>query len=133
MDEYIPTELQSKGQTSKTDPFLSPFIAPLSILAKFPPTIICAGDMDPLFDDALSFARRLQKAGVCVHVTIYPDLPHGYLNFSKLMPVVTRAVRESATMLQKLAFADYSWSMNAGDVQTVDDLAMLRKQESSEL
>eukprot|EP00741_Cyanophora_paradoxa_P013104 tig00020675_g12657.t1 len=33
------------------------------MLARFPPTLIVVGDMDPLLDDATTFHRRLAAAG----------------------------------------------------------------------
>lgn len=36
-------------------------MAPSSLLAKFPPTHIAAGGLDPLLDDGVHFAHRLLK------------------------------------------------------------------------
>jgi acetyl esterase/lipase len=36
-------------------------VAPSSLLAKFPPTHIAAGGLDPLLDDGVHFAHRLLK------------------------------------------------------------------------
>lgn len=62
--------------------FLSPAFAPDVILEQFPPTFICVGGLDPLYDDSIMLAERLTKLigyqNVCVHV--YDGLGHGFMN-----------------------------------------------------
>ena len=48
-------------------------------LANLPPAIVTLASYDPLYDEGLAFARRLESEGVPVHVQIEPDLVHGYL------------------------------------------------------
>lgn len=38
---------------------MSPAHTPLDILGKFPPVVICAGDVDPLLDDSTYLYDRL--------------------------------------------------------------------------
>ena len=38
--------------------------------------------LDPLLDDSVMFAKRLDEAGAEVHLDVFDDLPHGFLNFT---------------------------------------------------
>jgi acetyl esterase/lipase len=60
------------------DPVASPVRADVS---KFPPTLIVAGAIDPLRDDALNFAAKLQKAGREVTLSNYAGMPHDFMLF----------------------------------------------------
>lgn len=41
-------------------------------LAGLPPTLVLAGEDDPMRDEAMAFAQRLTQAGVCVHTGLIP-------------------------------------------------------------
>ncbi|HTO07704.1 MAG TPA: alpha/beta hydrolase [Myxococcota bacterium] len=60
------------------DPFASPVRADVS---KFPPTLVIAGAIDPLRDDALQFADKLKKAGREVQLSNYAGMPHDFMLF----------------------------------------------------
>jgi acetyl esterase len=60
------------------DPFASPVRGDVS---KFPPTLVVAGAIDPLRDDALAFADKLQKAGRDVTLSNYQGMPHDFMLF----------------------------------------------------
>ena len=60
------------------DPFASPLRGDLS---KFPPTLVLAGAIDPLRDDALQFAKKLEKAGRDVTLSTYAGMPHDFMLF----------------------------------------------------
>ena len=49
-------------------------------LAGLPPTLVTLAGHDPLFDEGLAYARRLDEAGVPTTVRIAPDLIHGYIS-----------------------------------------------------
>lgn len=51
-------------------------------LAGLSPAIVTLASHDPLFDDGLAYARRLESDGVPVHLQIEPDLVHGYLGMT---------------------------------------------------
>ncbi|KAL0484515.1 lipase [Acrasis kona] len=89
-DEYISKEeeLNDPSHDAKHNPYISPAVIPDDTLKQFPPTLISTGALDPLFDDAWYFAKRLEQAngenGVSMHV--YDTLGHGYLNLVTLIP-----------------------------------------------
>jgi acetyl esterase len=55
-------------------------------LASYPPTLIVAGDMDPIVDDNRAFAAKLETAGRSVTLHVQPRMPHGFYFFPKLLP-----------------------------------------------
>lgn len=61
-----------------SDPFASPLRGDLS---KFPPTLVVVGEIDPLRDDGVSLARKLEKAGREVELQSYPGMPHDFMLF----------------------------------------------------
>jgi len=60
------------------DPFVSPLRADLS---RFPPTCVVAGGIDPLCDDSVLFADKLEAAGREVVLHDYAGMPHGFMFF----------------------------------------------------
>jgi acetyl esterase/lipase len=68
------------GHHGLTNSLISPCIMPEEMLKSFPPTYINVGTLDPLFDDSIVLAKRLDKATQTVKVDIYDGLGHGYLN-----------------------------------------------------
>ena len=61
---------------------ISPQDAPEKILAQFPRTIILTSNFDPLLDDCVEFAKKLEKLDVNTSLLILKGLPHGFLQFS---------------------------------------------------
>lgn len=76
--------------TEDSDPmldyYLSPLFAPDELLKKLPDNIVflCAG-FDPLLDDTTRFIRRLDALEKNYRHYVY-DLPHGFWNFSQMLP-----------------------------------------------
>lgn len=63
------------------DPVTDPYARPLRVgdLRGAPAAFIVSADVDPLRDDARSYAERLQQAGTAVRYRNEAELPHGYL------------------------------------------------------
>jgi acetyl esterase/lipase len=61
-----------------SDPFASPLRGDL---AKFPPTLVLVGGIDPLLDDGLQFAKKLEKAGRKVVLQSHAGMPHDFFLF----------------------------------------------------
>lgn len=85
------------------DYYLSPILAPPSLLARFPKTYFLTGERDPLVDDTVIFAGRLRKAKAeayekekergehlakefddrdVVEVALIPGISHGFMQFA---------------------------------------------------
>ncbi|KAA0703295.1 Hormone-sensitive lipase [Triplophysa tibetana] len=76
------------------NPYMSPLLAPDSMLKGLPPIHIVACHLDPMLDDSVMFAKRLQNVGQPVTLCVVDDLPHGFLSLSQL----SRETREAANI-----------------------------------
>uniref|UniRef100_A0A6I8NLY4 Hormone-sensitive lipase n=2 Tax=Ornithorhynchus anatinus TaxID=9258 RepID=A0A6I8NLY4_ORNAN len=76
------------------NPFMSPLLAPDSMLRGLPPVHIVACALDPLLDDSVMFARRLRAVGRPVTLQVVEDLPHGFLSLAALC----RETRQAAAL-----------------------------------
>lgn len=54
-------------------------------LSSYPPTLIVAGEVDPIVDDNRAFAAALEAAGRSVTLAVSPRMPHGFYFFAKLL------------------------------------------------
>jgi hormone-sensitive lipase len=63
---------------------MSPYLAPDSILKKFPKTHILTTLLDPCIDDCVEFAKKLRSLDVDVQLDILKSLNHGFLNFANV-------------------------------------------------
>ncbi|KAM9436362.1 hormone-sensitive lipase isoform 1-T1 [Clarias gariepinus] len=66
------------------NPYMSPLLAPDHMLKGLPPIHIVACALDPMLDDSVSFAGRLQNIQQPVTLCVVDDLPHGFLSLSQL-------------------------------------------------
>jgi acetyl esterase len=68
-------------------------------LTGMPPTTLVIAGLDPLQDEARSFARALTECGVPTSVTELGSLPHGFLTLSHVSPAVGQVVAQIGTNL----------------------------------
>ena len=80
----IVSTVTSNVENETKDPTMSVYHAPDSVLEKFPPTIVTAGEFDPLMDDGVDFGKKLERLGVDVQLEVYPNLQHGLFSLSAL-------------------------------------------------
>ncbi len=79
MQNYIKLYLADPAQA--TDPRASPLLA--GSLAGQPPALVIVAGLDPLVDEGIAYARRLNEAGVVAEVVEVPDHPHGFLGWTR--------------------------------------------------
>ncbi|XP_006901023.1 PREDICTED: hormone-sensitive lipase [Elephantulus edwardii] len=79
-----PTRMPMYSSPIVKNPFMSPLLAPDSMLQTLPPVHIVACALDPMLDDAVMFARRLRALGQPVTLRAVEDLPHGFLSLAAL-------------------------------------------------
>jgi len=82
------------------DPRVSPVFASAEVLARFPPTLQQASNIETLLHDARKFAGRLERAGVRSTLSVWPDLPHVWHAFLGLFPEAREALAEIADFLR---------------------------------
>ncbi|MGV3480867.1 MAG: alpha/beta hydrolase [Sphingobium sp.] len=73
-------------------------------LAGLPSTTIVTAGFDPLRDEGIAYAARLQDAGVAVVHEHFPDMIHGFASMLGMLPQADRAVGTAARGL-RAAFA----------------------------
>ncbi|HWV85251.1 MAG TPA: alpha/beta hydrolase [Capillimicrobium sp.] len=66
-----------------SDPEASPLLAP--DLSNLPPASVVIADHDPLRDEGLAYAERLEAAGVPVTMHRYPDAMHAFFAFASVL------------------------------------------------
>jgi acetyl esterase len=82
-NHYVPDEARRR------DPLASPLRA--GDLGMLPPALIVVAGLDPLRDEALAYARRLQSAGTTVEVHGYEDMVHGFLGMIGFVDLAAEA------------------------------------------
>jgi acetyl esterase/lipase len=80
------------GGQDPRNPYASPLLA--DDLSGLPPALVQVAEHDPIRDDGLLYAARLEAAGVPVRTTQYYGMPHGYLAFPHLCSAVPQAIGE---------------------------------------
>lgn len=68
-------------------------------LAGLPPTRLTVGDLDPLIDENIALAEKLDAAGVENTLTILPGVSHGVVRFNEIAPVVRELLTVEAQAL----------------------------------
>ena len=105
----------------QTEFYLSPIVAPDSLLAKFPPVYFLTGERDPLVDDTVIMAGRIRTAKQAVRrhrrdvgleptddgddgvqVCLIQGISHGFLQMSALFPQAEREIRRCAGWLNQI-------------------------------
>lgn len=73
---------------AQRNPLISPAMAPDEIVAQFPKTYINVGSLDPLFDDSIYLAKRIEeiRGKEYIKLEVYDALGHGYLNLIDWVP-----------------------------------------------
>lgn len=67
-----------------------------------PPCVLTYGGLaDPVRPDCQAYEAALHAAGVPLHVASFKALPHGYANFTHLLPPARAAVDETARLLRQ--------------------------------
>ena len=67
-----------------------------------PPCILTYGGLaDPVRPDCQAYETALRHAGVPVAVAAFKTLPHGYANFTHLLPAARSAIDETARLLRE--------------------------------
>jgi acetyl esterase len=87
------------GDKGKGDPLAEPMEANLEGL---PPLFLNYGTVDPLTDDTIEMARRLDQAGVVHQCSACPGLVHGFLQMTNRVPAAATALREAGRAIKEM-------------------------------
>jgi acetyl esterase len=66
-------------------PVVSPLSAGQELLRGLPPATVITAEIDPLRDDGLAYARRLESAGIEVTTRNYPGVTHEFFGMSAVL------------------------------------------------
>lgn len=80
-----------------TDPRVAPLAADFTGL---PPQLIVAAALDPLRDDANLLAEKLAEAGIAHQMSLYQQLPHGFVQLTRFVTAARAAASEVAETLK---------------------------------
>ena len=92
-DLYCPAGLD------RNDPLISPLHVADAV--GLPPALIYVAQLDPLRDEGLAYARRLQDAGVPVASRCEVGMLHGFLSAAGAIPIVADAVAQAAAWIRQ--------------------------------
>lgn len=85
--------------TSSRHPLVSPVYADLRDL---PPAHLVIGETDPLRDDGVTFAERLEAAGGFAELAEFPGMPHQFVCVPFVEPA-SRALRGAGSFVRRVA------------------------------
>lgn len=85
--------------TDRDDPLLSPLR--LTDPAGLPAAFIAVADLDPLREEGLAYARKLERAGVPVESRCDPQMVHGYLGAAGAVPASMAALTAAADFMRR--------------------------------
>ena len=92
----------SQSYVAEADP-MDPRVSPLMAedLAGLPSCYFLAAEMDPLFEEGEAYCAKLEASGVSVKRRTFKAAPHGFLNFTRVMPVAIKAIEECGAALRE--------------------------------
>ncbi len=91
-DNYLP------AGADRSDPRIS--ILRADDLGGLPPAYLAIAGFDPLRDEGVAFARRLEEAGVPVSLRLHPGLVHTFANLTAICPSARQAMLEAVGALR---------------------------------
>ncbi len=98
MDWYREHFLQGDAEAAR-DPRASPLLA--GDLGGVAPACVVVAGFDPLRDEGVAYARRLEEAGVPTTLRVYWGLVHGFVNATAVGRSPAAAMREVAATLRR--------------------------------
>jgi acetyl esterase len=88
---------QYLGVADGSDPQASPLRA--ADFAGLPPGVVVVAECDPLHDEGLAYAERLEAAGVPVSLLRYEGKTHNFVRLTGVVDAASRALSEIAAQL----------------------------------
>ncbi|MEO8751273.1 MAG: alpha/beta hydrolase [Casimicrobiaceae bacterium] len=70
-------------------------------LSRLPPALVIVGECDPLHDDGVAYARRLEDAGNAVELADYPGMVHPFFSMGGAVDAGRHAVTQAALALRR--------------------------------
>ena len=74
-------------------------------LSGLPPAFIGTAEHDPLRDDGAHYAELLRAAGVPTELRNEPNMVHGYVSFSLVIPAAAEAANRGLAALKNALYS----------------------------
>jgi len=87
----------------RANPEVSPLRA--ASLRGVPPAIVVVAGYDPLHDEVIAYAQRLEEEGVAVSLHSYPDDAHAFFSFVNIMTSGNEAVARVGAQVREMIAA----------------------------
>jgi acetyl esterase len=88
-----------ESESDADNPHVAPLLAP--DLSGLPPALVIVSGCDPLRDEGIAFAKRLEEAGVGVKLSVYEDMIHGFISYLGILKQGKMAIEEIAGWIKK--------------------------------
>ncbi|MGO1409995.1 MAG: alpha/beta hydrolase fold domain-containing protein [Microbacterium sp.] len=75
------------------------------IESTLPPSYVIGADLDPLRDDSIALARRLEAAGHDVQWRVVPGVLHSFLHFGRMLDAANEAIAGGAMFARSRFFS----------------------------
>jgi acetyl esterase len=85
-------------RAQRDNPLAAPLLADLEGL---PPQLLIGAGLDCLLDDSIRLADRLTQAGVPNTLSVYPGVPHSFMQMSAHLRPADAAIDEAAAALRR--------------------------------
>ena len=81
---------------------LSPTASPLRVpnLSRLPPALVIVSGYDPLRDEGIAYAKRLEEAGIPVTLSVYHDMIHGFISYLGILNQAEIAIEEISAWIK---------------------------------
>jgi len=83
------------SDADRADPRAAPLRAGDAALRRLPPLYLCAAGVDPLRDDTVRLAERLNDAGVRHVLSVRSGMGHSFLGFARMVDEAERALQDA--------------------------------------
>lgn len=87
-----------ENESDATNPKATPLLA--HDLRELPPALVIVSGYDPLRDEGIAYAKRMEEAGVTVKLSVYPDMVHGFMSYLGILKQAKTAIEEIADWMK---------------------------------
>jgi acetyl esterase len=87
------------SESDRADPRAAPLRASDALLARLPPLYLCAAEIDPLRDDTLRLAERLDALGARHRLSVRAGMGHSFLGFAREVGEAARSLADAADFI----------------------------------
>lgn len=76
-------------------------VGPTANLSKLPPATVITAEFDPLRDEGMAYAQRLEAAGVAIDAAVAPGMIHGFFSMFQMVPDAMTWIERAGSNLKR--------------------------------